>query len=186
MFGFDNSTKTKRDDSIEFKFIIIYDKFTKPMAVSLRNTIGKESSCAIWNKKVYEQNEPKISNKNNLIILNEDLIESNLANPNLKPIHFSEGVLIKHENNTIGIYIDPNANLGSFKEKFKISWKKYLIGILTPILVVGGIPVAIITTVMMFYNDRKKVKFKLLFDAVNKFKVKTLEDFLNGKNVGQK
>lgn len=184
MLGFDNSAKTRRDNSIEFKFIIIYDKFTKPMAVSLRNTIGKERSCAIWNKKVYEQNEPKISNKNNLIILNEDLIETNLANPNLKPIQFSEGVLIKHENNTIGLYIDPNADLGDFKEKFKMSWKKYLMGILAPILLVGGIPGAIIITVMMFYNDRKKVKFRLLFDAVNKFKVKTLEDYFNGRNEG--
>lgn len=184
MLGFDNSAKTRGDDSIEFKFIVIYDKFTRPMAVSLRNTIGKECSCAIWNKKVYEQNEPKISNKNNLIILNEDLIETNLANPNLKPIQFSEGVLIKHEKNTIGLYIDPNADLGNFKEKFKMSWKKYLMGILVPILLVGGIPVAIITTVMMFYNDRKKVKFRLLFDAVNKLKVKTLEDYFNGRNEG--
>lgn len=161
MLGFDNSAKTRRDNSIEFKFIIIYDKFTKPMAVSLRNTIGKECSCAIWNKKVYEQNEPKISNKNNLIILNEDLIETNLANPNLKPIQFSEGVLIKHENNTIGLYIDPNADLGDFKEKFKMSWKKYLMGILAPILLVGGIPGAIIITVMMFYNDRKKSEIQV-------------------------
>lgn len=51
MLGFDNSAKTRGDDSIEFKFIVIYDKFTKPMAVSLRNTIGKECSCAIWNKQ---------------------------------------------------------------------------------------------------------------------------------------
>lgn len=183
MFGFDNSTSTKRDDSIEYKFIVIYDKFTKPMAVSLRNTISKECSCAIWNKKVYEQNEPKISNKNNLVILDEVLIKINLANPKLEPIQFSEGVLVKHENNTIGIYIDPNANLGSFKEKFRMSWKKYLIGILAPILIIGGIPVAIITTVMMFYNDKKKVKFKLLFDAVDKLKVKTIENFLNGKSL---
>lgn len=116
--------------------------------------------------------------------MNEDLIETNLANPNLKPIQFSEGVLIKHEKNTIGLYIDPNADLGNFKEKFKMSWKKYLMGILVPILLVGGIPVAIITTVMMFYNDRKKVKFRLLFDAVNKLKVKTLEDYFNGRNEG--
>lgn len=180
MLGFDNSAKTRRDDSIEFKFIVIYDKFTKPVAVSLRNTIGKECSCAIWNKKVYEQNEPKISNKNNLIILNEDLIETNLANPNLKPIQFSEGVLIKHENNTIGLYIDPNADLGNFKEKFKMSWEKYLMYILAPTLLVGDI----ITTVMMFYNERKKVKFRLLFDAVNKLKMKTLEDYFNGRNEG--
>ena len=65
-----------------------------------------------------------------------------------------------------------------------MSWKKYLMGILVPILLVGGIPVAIITTVMMFYNDRKKVKFRLLFDAVNKLKVKTLEDYFNGRNEG--
>lgn len=184
MLGFDNSTKTRRDDSIEHKFIIVYDKFTKPMAVSLRNNIGKECSCAIWDKKVYEQNEPKISNKNNLIILDEDLIKTNLANPNLKPIQFSEGVLVKHENNTIGIYIDPNADLGNFKEKFMMSWTKYLINIFVIHVIPESGP-GIIETIMMYYNDRKKVKFKLLFDAVNKFKVKTLEDFLNGRSMGQ-
>lgn len=184
MLNSTNTPKSMSDTDIKYKFIVIYDKFTKPMAVSLRNSISKEYTCAICDKKVYEQNEPKLSNKNNLILLDEDLINTNLANPSLKSIRFSEGVLIKHEKNTLGIYIDPDADLGSFKQRFQMSWKKYLTGIVAPILLIGGIPTAIVIAFMMFYNDRKKVKFKLMFEAVNKLKINKLEDFLYGRNFG--
>ena len=93
-------------------------------------------------------------------------------------------MLIKHEKNTLGIYIDPDADLGSFKQRFQMSWKKYLTGIVAPILLIGGIPTAIVIAFMMFYNDRKKVKFKLMFEAVNKLKINKLEDFLYGRNFG--
>lgn len=178
MFG--NSTHNTSLERVQEKYIICYDKFTKPMALSLRNTLKKESSCVIWSKNDYESNEAKLTNRNNLIILNEDLIEKNLANPSLKPINFSKGVLLKHESNTVGIYIDNNADLGSFKDAFSESWKKYLTGVVIPILTIGGIPVAIITTMIMFANDKKKVKFKLLFDAVNKLKGDTISKLLNG------
>lgn len=167
--------------NVEKKFIVCYDKFTKPMALSLWNSLKKESSCGIWSKKVYESNEPTLSNRNKIILLNEDLIKTNLANPSIQPINFSKGVLIKHESNTIGIYIDPNANLVSFKETFKESWLKYIVGIVIPILTIGGIPISFAATLAMYNKEKNQVKFRLLFDAVNKLKTNDLEKFLQNE-----
>ena len=52
MLNSTNTPKSMSDTDIKYKFIVIYDKFTKPMAVSLRNSISKEYTCAIWDKKV--------------------------------------------------------------------------------------------------------------------------------------
>lgn len=169
------NNQNQHSEKVAERFIVCYDKFTKPMAISIRNSLHEEASCAIWNEKQYESNEVKLTNRNHLILLSEKMIESNLSNPCLKPIKFSEGVLLKRENNTIGIYIDKEYDLGSFKKKFSESWKKYLLGIVIPILIVGGIPGAVITNLCMYFRDKKKVKFRLLFDAVNKLKANNIE-----------
>lgn len=168
--------------NIESKFIIIYDDFTKPMAISLRNTISKKYSCVIWNKKMYEQNESQISNKSYLILLDEDMIKTNLANPNLKPIPFSQDVLVKQECHTIGIYIDPNTDLASISKQFKMAWITYLRQIVLPNLICPS-PFSFIQQFIMIYSENQKIKFKLLFDAVNKFKMEMFEDFLHGRSL---
>lgn len=180
MFETANNNTNSR---VEERFVVCYDRFTKPMAISLRNSLSKDSTCAIWSKKDYEQNEARLTNRNNLILLDESMVKSNLANPNLIPHKFSTGVLIKHENNTLGLYIDPNADLVKIKDTFSESWKKYVAGIVIPILTIGGIPLAIVDFVLMLSNDRKKVKFRLLFDAVNILKSDTIEKFLKGERL---
>lgn len=177
---FEQNKKEKNiNEKIDAKFIICYDNFTKSMAISLRNSLGKdEAICVVWSEKVYKENECKLTNRNNLILLNENLIKINLANPNLKHVSFSEGVVIKHERNTLGIYIDPSYKFASFKTTFAESWKKYVTGMVAPILTLGGIPGAIIVTLLLFRSDKAKVKYRLLFDAVNMLKKEVIEKFL--------
>ena len=92
---------TKR---IKERFIIIYDKVSHPIALSLRNSITEEKeSCVVWTKKTYDQNESKLTNHNLLVLLNEKMIKEHLANPTLKTVNFSDGVILKHERNTMGI-----------------------------------------------------------------------------------
>ncbi len=169
---------------IKEKFIICYDKFTKPMALSLRNKIT-ESRCVLWGQKDYNANESKLTNRNSLLLLNKEMIEEHFANPAIKPIKFTEGVIIKKEGNTIGIMIDPEADISKIdiKEiKSKTSWWKYVLGIVVPILTIGGIPVSIVTTILMYKNDKKKrTEFKLLFDAVQKLDEETIERYLRNE-----
>ena len=95
-------------ERIKERFIIIYDEFTRPMALSLRNSIEKANeTCVVWTEKVYNDNEFKLTNHNLLILLNEKMIETHLANPAIKPIPFSEHVILKHEGNTLGLKFDP-------------------------------------------------------------------------------
>lgn len=169
----------ERYERIKEKFIICYDKFTKPMAISLRNSISE--SCAVWDKKHYDENDWRLSNKNLLVLLNQKLIEENLANPKIETIHFSEGVILKHEGNTIGLQIDPEYDLSKYK--MKTNWRKYIIGTLVPIVGVGGVPGAIAVIFGLKYSDNKKKKHMLLFEAVEKLKAETIEKFLRGEQL---
>lgn len=171
-------------ERIKEKFIICYDKFTKPMALSLRNKIS-ESRCVLWGQKDYNDNESKLTNRNSLLILNKEMIAEHFANPAIKPIEFSEGVILKKEGNSIGIMVDPKVDISKIdlKEiKSKTSWWKYVVGIVVPILTIGGIPGSIVVTILMFKNDKKKrAEFKLLFDAIQKLDEETIEKYLRNE-----
>ena len=52
---------------------------------------------------------------------------------------------------------------------------------LGPIILVGGVPGAIIITSWLLVSERKKIKIKLFFDAIEKLVDELLDDFLNGK-----
>ena len=101
-------------------------------------------------------------------------------NPVIKPIKFTEGVILKKEGNTIGIMVDPKADISKKykKEEMKTSWWKYVLGVVLPILTIGGIPVATVITLILRHKDEKRVKFKLLFDAVQKLDEETIEKYL--------
>lgn len=172
---------TKR---IKERFIIIYDKLSHPIALSLRNSIEEKESCVVWTKKNYDNNECSLTNHNLLVLLNEEMIKVHLANPSIKTINFSEGVILKHEGNTMGLMIDPDISYRDYKQKINFSWKKYVWGTVLPILLAGGIPAAVIILTYMTFNDKKKIKTKLLFDAVEKLKAETIEKFLNGEQLG--
>ena len=85
------------------------------------------------------------------------------------------------EGNTLGLRYDPNSAPKKINDILKDSWKKYLTSVLSPILLIGGIPLAIILSTYLLISDKKKIKVKLFFDAVDKLKEESLELFLNGK-----
>lgn len=169
----------KQPDLVPEKFIIIYDKFTKTHAVSLRNSI-KNYTCTIWNDKTYKDNEYRLTNRNYLIVLNENIVKENLANPAIKPFNYLDGIDIRIEGNTLGFEFNSKTCPSQF-DNLKKNWKKYLLSTLGPILVAGGIPGAIILSYYLFCSDKNKIKYKLFFDAINKFKDGDIENFLNGK-----
>ena len=157
-------------DRIKEKFIIIYDEFTRPMALSLRNSITNES-CVVWTEKVYNDNEFKLTNHNFLILLNEEMIKTHLANPAIKPISFSEHVILKHEGNTLGLKFDPcsysylsassadNIDVEALVEKINAT--------------INADTVA---------KDKKQKEISL-FKAIDKLKEGTLEKFLRGEEL---
>lgn len=173
---------SENTERIKEKFIIIYDKLTKPIALSLRNSISKEKeSCVVWTEDVYNRNECKLTNRNLLVILNEKMIKDHLANPAIKTVHFSDGVILKHEGNTMGIMVDPTVECINILRKRKkiplyVGLAKYFIWLLIPYVGVGiywG----------KFLHDEKKAKILLLFEAVEKLKTETIEKFLRGEQL---
>lgn len=61
---------------------IVYDEFTKKVAISLRNRLSeREVRCTIWNEKQFRDNEARLSNFNRLLILSEKVSAEYLAAP---------------------------------------------------------------------------------------------------------
>lgn len=169
----DNKTKDV-NERIKERFIICYDKLTKPMAISLRNSITEDKeTCVLWTNKVYNDNEYKLTNHNLLVLLNEKMIKEHLANPKVKKVNFSDGVILKHEGNSMGIMVDTSLDYLKYKDRIKSSWKKYII----------RLPLGVPALAYKLYSDRNKIKTILLFDAIEKLKTKTIEKFLRGEQL---
>ena len=169
-------------ERIKERFIIIYDKFTKPMALSLRNSITKANeTCVVWTEDVYNSNEYKLTNRNLLVLLNEKMIKVHLANPSVKTVNYSDGVILKHEGNTVGIMIDPNAYaldiLDSRKSFYKVLAK------FSARMLISFIPFIGFSSLWLWFKDEKVAKRLLLFEAVEKLKAETIEKFLNGEEL---
>lgn len=185
MFDFDNtSAKGNNQRTVEEKFVVVYDKLTKPVAISLRNSLDSKYTCTIWDKKTYIANEMKLSSQNYLIILNEELIVQNLANPNLKPIKYINGIVMLVEGNTLGLKFDPSTS----PKKLNGNWYTYLESVVAPMLMIPKIPIAIPSVIvasllaqLYLKPIKEKIKLKLFFDAIDKLKKESLELFLNGK-----
>lgn len=176
MFGFNEaSVKENNQRPVKEKFIIVYDDDTKSVAISLRNGINSKYTCVVWDKKTYDANEVRLSNQNCLIIFNEELIAQNLANPNLIPKKYTNGIMMLIEGNTIGLkfelkYLDESEYLNNLNDI-----------LLKP---------SIWQTWNVYENCKKSIdmylhyldiKEKSWFSAVDKLKTESLELFLNGK-----
>ena len=72
-------------NSVEFKFIVVYDKFNKPVANSIKNQARDLSiNSTAWSKEQYLAKEPQLNNDNFVLFLSESLMEENLSNPQLQ------------------------------------------------------------------------------------------------------
>lgn len=177
MFGDQN--KTQQMDSIPYKFIMVYDKFTKPAAYSLRNSFGKKYECAAWNENTYFANEPKFTNRNNIVLFNEKIIKEQLANPSINSIEYIPGIDLLREGNVVGLKYNSDTALKKLKDILVENWWQFLISTLGPIALVGGIPGAIIAYSLLLSSKKKKIKYATFFDAVNKLKNEGIEKYFN-------
>lgn len=164
----------------EIEFVIAYDKFTKPAAISLKNQLSTAHKCVVWSKKDYLDHESSYTNKNHIIIFNEDLIKENLANPSLSHHEIIPGIDYIKEGNAIGIVFNEASSPKKLKDILKENWGKYSIGIIAPLALVGGIPGALVISWLLTLSQKKKIKFKLYMDAVDRLATGTLNGILNG------
>ena len=164
----------------DVKFVIVYEKFTKPAAVSLSNQLSNKFECTLWDKKHYFANEAGLNNKNRIILLNEDIINENLANPSLRAHQIVPGMDYKREGNIIGVVYNETTSPKKLSDILKESWRKYTAGIFGPLALIGAVPGAAIIAWLLTISQKKKIKFKLYMDAVNVLAKSKLQDILNG------
>lgn len=84
------------------------------------------------------------------------------------------------EGNRIGIVFNEAAAPKKLSDILKDNWGKYTIGVIGPILLIGGVPGAAIITWLLTINQKKKIKLKLYMDAVDVLAKSKLQDILNG------
>ena len=125
----------------------------------------------MWTEKVYNDNEFKLTNHNLLVLLNEKMIITHLANPAVKTIPFSEYVILKHEGNTLGLIFNPRLYI-------TLSGQKN--GLEDPINVLKTMLQSLF---LQEETSEKNLKEIFLFKAIEKFKEGTLEKFLRGEEL---
>lgn len=164
-----------------YRFIVVYDKLTKKVAAALRNeAVNQKISSVIWDKKLYITHEPELTNYNHILFLNEDLINENLSDPNLKPIDLVPGFYYKKQGNQVGIFPKNNTNwekvATEMASMFKENWGKFLI-----VQIAGGLIGSSILAVILAFSRNRKAKLYMYFKAIDEFRKKYLMDFVAEK-----
>lgn len=96
----------KSEQKIEFKFIVVYNEFTKPIANSLKNdAVEKGITSTIWTEKDHNDNLKLLTNENYVLFLTEKKIKEHLSNPKLKAHPIIDGVEYKKQGHELGIYL---------------------------------------------------------------------------------
>ena len=175
-----NNRSTQQIDIKEVQFIIVYDKLTKPAAISLSNQLSEKYKCVVWDKKHFQREENALCNKNNIIFLNEDLVQENLANPNLQHKQIVPGIDYVKEGKRIGLVFNEETSPKNLSDILKENWKKYTVGTIAPIVLIGGVPGALITAWLLTLNQKKKIKIKLYMDAVDILAKSKIQEIING------
>ena len=168
----------KSEQKIEFKFIVVYDDFTKPIANSLKNeAIEKRITSTIWTEKQHNDNLPQITNENYVLFLTEKKIKEHLSNPKLKAYTIVDGVEYKKQGHELGIYfkeIDFVETAKRVGKSLKEDWL-YVAGI----LIGGGVFGASILASFRYWSKKKKAKLYLLFRASDKFAESFLKKYVS-------
>lgn len=173
MFAQNNS------NSVDFKFIVVYDKFNKPVANSIKNQARDLSiNSTAWSKEQYLANEPQLNNNNFVLFLSESLIEENLSNPKLKSHSLIEGVKYKKQGNTVGIFVEEISYIEvaeMLAESLKEDWLKQV-----GALICYGPIVGLLAT-FKYFPKQRKAKLYLLYKASDKFTQDCLKSFVSGE-----
>ena len=178
-----SENKIIKEDTIKnLQFIIVYDKVSKPAAMSLYNNVEKEYRCAAWNKDTYESNEVKLTNKNKRLFLVDSLIEVNLQDPMVEPQKLMEGVILKVQGPMAGIYIEQSF-LDELLSLPRKNWKSFLeerakesLGTISYYV---SLPWLFGWHLITKWNKEKKARNNILFTALDLFRKKEkLDEFM--------
>ena len=167
-------------NSVDFKFIVVYDKSNKPVANSIKNQARDLSiNSTSWSKEQYLANEPQLNNDNFLLFLSESLIEENLSNPQLQLHSLIEGVNYKKQGNAIGIFVEDINYIEAAKRLGNSLKEDWLIQV-AALIGTHLIGASILATVR-YWSKKKKAKLYLLFKASDEFIRKYLKSFVSGE-----
>lgn len=173
MFNSENTEKI-----ITNKFVIVYDKLTKPIAKYISNEFANKYKIVLWNKKDYKHNEARLTNGNRVLFFDEDLIKENIISKQNQKSITDYAIFVSHGNNA-ALYIKENASIpNELLDTIKKNWGKM---ILTAIAT-GLIGVTLATTFLTF-NNKKKLRYSILMNAAQQLCKDDniiIKSFLNG------
>lgn len=167
-------------NDIPYKFIVVCDKFTEPIAHSLSNrAIDKNITSVVWGRKDYDDNKVRLTNRNFVLFLDEKNIKITLADPVIKPQQIVPGVFYKTQGHKAGIYIDKNSNPSKTADDIA-NFLKENRDIIVACFIPDGIYYAIFRAILSV-DKTKRAKFYLLMKAVDTFDNNYLLDYVHGK-----
>ncbi len=170
----------QKSNQVEFKFIVVYDKFNKPVANSIKNQARELSiNSTAWSEKQYLDQEPRLNNKNYVLFLSKKLLEENLSNPQLKVYGLTKEVKYKQQGNTVGIFLEDINYVEAAEKLAKSLQEDWLLQVGT--LIAGGVIGSSFFAVLRYYSKQKKAKLYMLYKAVDQFAKKRLKLFVEGK-----
>lgn len=172
---FDNQWTTK---DLANKFIIVYDKISKPCAKYFFNELVNKDTIVLWSEKEYRHNEGKLTNNNKILFLIDELITENILSSDSKTKISDYAIFLSH-GNSAGLIVN---NISSIPKEYSIAirnnWKK-LVGTM---LLAGLIGVGVYATYLTF-NEKKQLRTSILLEAAKQLCKKddiTLKSFLDG------
>ena len=172
---------SQSQQKIDYQFIVVFERRTKPIARSLHNQAVKNKiKSTTWSKKDYKDQESRLTNYNHIVFLSGSLINENLANPKIDAKEIIPGVLYKHEGNSVGIYLDKTKDFVEVAKQVGNSLKEDWIAEVAA-LIAGGLIGAGILSVARFFTKKQKAKIYLAFRGIDKFAESMLTDFVSDK-----
>lgn len=162
-------------NSVDFKFIVVYDKFNKPVANSIKNQARDLSiNSTAWSKKQYLDNEQQLNNDNFVLFLSESLMKENLSNPDLQLHSLIEGVKYKKQGNVVGIYMEEISYIEAAKRLGDFLKEDWLMQVAT----LTNTPLLL---AYRYWSKNNKAKLYLLYKAADKFTKECLKSFVSGE-----
>ncbi len=167
-------------EKIDFKFIVVYNKFNKPVANSIKNQARELSiNSTSWSEEQYLHNEAMLNNDNFVMFLSEKLMDENLSNPQLKLYSLVEGVKYKTQGNVVGIFVEDISYVEAAKrlgESLKEDWLIQVGALIGTGLIGGGL-----LATVRYWTKKRKAKLYLLYKAADNFTRKNLKSFVAGE-----
>ena len=145
----------KNDKPLECELYIVHDKDTKPLAVGLYNKLASVCKCAHWDEKHYYDNEYRATNKNRFLFLSDKLITENLLPGLTTEEKILDNVVLINSGNMYGLKADTSSAL-TIKLK---DWRNIM-------TLLSGFVGAPFVWVYFKHDEKKRTRFKLLFDGV--------------------